>query len=46
MSEIRAVIFDCYTTLIDIKTNERKEEVFGYLSLYLQYYGASISARP
>jgi putative hydrolase of the HAD superfamily len=44
MSEIRAVIFDCYTTLIDIKTNERKEEAFGYLSLYLQYYGASISA--
>jgi putative hydrolase of the HAD superfamily len=38
----RAVIFDCYSTLIDIKTNEEKEEVSHYLSLYLQYYGANI----
>ncbi len=44
MSKIRAVIFDCYSTLIDIRTNERKEEVFKYLSLYLQYYGARIDA--
>ena len=43
MSEIRAVIFDCYSTLIDIKTNEKKEEIFDYLSLYLQYYGANVS---
>jgi putative hydrolase of the HAD superfamily len=42
MSKIRAVIFDCYSTLIDIKTNEEKGEVFHYLSLYLQYYGAKI----
>jgi putative hydrolase of the HAD superfamily len=41
--KIRAVIFDCYSTLIDIKTNEAKEEIFRYLSLYLQYYGANIS---
>jgi len=41
--KIRAVIFDCYSTLIDIKTNETKEEIFRYLSLYLQYYGANIS---
>jgi putative hydrolase of the HAD superfamily len=44
MSKIRAVIFDCYSTLIDIRTNERKEEVSKYLSLYLQYYGARIDA--
>jgi len=44
MSKIQAVIFDCYSTLIDIRTNERKEEVFRYLSLYLQYYGARIDA--
>jgi putative hydrolase of the HAD superfamily len=44
MSKIRAVIFDCYSTLIDIKTNEKKEEIFNYLSLYLQYYGAKIDA--
>ena len=43
MSKIRAVIFDCYSTLIDIKTNEGKEEVFRYLALYLQYYGINIS---
>jgi len=36
------VIFDCYSTLIDIKTDESKKEVFDYLSLYLRYYGASI----
>jgi putative hydrolase of the HAD superfamily len=44
MSKIRAVIFDCYSTLIDIKTNEEKGEVFHYLSLYLQYYGAKMNA--
>ena len=44
MSKIRAVIFDCYSTLIDIKTDEEKEEVFHYLSLYLQYYGAKMNA--
>jgi putative hydrolase of the HAD superfamily len=42
MSRIRAVIFDCYGTLIDIKTDEGKDEIFYYLSLYLQYYGATI----
>lgn len=45
MSKVRAIIFDCYSTLIDIKTNEQKEEIFHYLSLYLQYYGAKIDAR-
>jgi putative hydrolase of the HAD superfamily len=44
MSKIRAVIFDCYGTLVDIYTNEGKEEVFQYLSRYLQYYGATIGA--
>jgi putative hydrolase of the HAD superfamily len=41
---IRAVIFDCYSTLIDIKTNEEKDEVYNYLSLYLQYYGTKLDA--
>jgi len=44
MPEIRAVIFDCYSTLIDIRTDENKEEVFHYLSLYLQYYGVKTDA--
>ena len=42
MPKTRAVIFDCYSTLVDVKTNEEKEEVFRYLSLYLRYYGANI----
>ncbi|MBN1455135.1 MAG: HAD family hydrolase [Methanomicrobia archaeon] len=44
MSKIRAVIFDCYGTLVDIKTDEEKDEVFNYVSLYLQYYGGTIDA--
>jgi len=44
MPRIRAVVFDCYSTLIDIKTDEQKDEIFHYLSLYLQYYGAKIDA--
>jgi len=44
MPKLRAIIFDCYSTLIDIRTNEQKKEIFDYLSLYLQYYGAKIGA--
>lgn len=45
MSKIRAIIFDCYSTLIDIWTDESKDELFHYLSLYLQYYGVKTDAR-
>jgi putative hydrolase of the HAD superfamily len=41
----RAVIFDCYNTLVDIRTDERKAGVLRDLSLYMQYYGANISER-
>lgn len=44
MSQIRAVIFDCYGTLVDIRTDENKPEIFNYISLYLQYYGGTIDA--
>jgi len=44
MPKIRAVIFDCYSTLIDIKTNEQKDEIFNTLSRYLEYYGLKINA--
>ena len=40
MPGIRAVIFDCYGTLVDILTNEGKDEVFSQLSNYLHYYGS------
>ena len=45
MPRIRAVIFDCYRTLVDIRTDESKLEVFRYLSQYLQYYGADVNER-
>ena len=44
MSKIRAIIFDCYSTLIDIRTDEGKDDIFDYLSLYLQYYGVKTDA--
>ena len=44
MSKVRAIIFDCYSTLIDIKTDEGKDELFHYLSIYLQYYGVKTDA--
>jgi putative hydrolase of the HAD superfamily len=43
MPRIRAVIFDYYNTLIDIRTDEEKPEVFHFLSLYLQYYGLNMN---
>ena len=44
MPKIRAIVFDHYGTLVDIRTNEDKPEIFQYLALYLQYYGADIEA--
>ena len=44
MPEIRTIVFDCYSTLIDIRTNEEKDEIFHRLALYLQYYGANITS--
>ena len=37
MSEIRAVLFDMYGTLVDIKTNEHRNDVFDSLSKFLEY---------
>lgn len=45
MSKIQAIIFDLYGTLVDIATNEDKKEIFDYLSLYFQYYGANITGK-
>ncbi len=45
MLEIRGVIFDLYSTLIDVQTDEGKEEVFNYLSSYMQYYGARMGGQ-
>ncbi|MBE0481618.1 MAG: HAD family hydrolase [Dehalococcoidia bacterium] len=42
MPQVGAVIFDCYGTLIDVRTDESKPEIYRFLSAYLQYYGISI----
>jgi putative hydrolase of the HAD superfamily len=44
MSKIRAVVFDCYGTLVDILTDEGKRSIFDHLSLYLRYFGANINS--
>jgi putative hydrolase of the HAD superfamily len=43
MPKIRAVVFDCYGTLVDIITDEGKNAIFDHLSLYLHYYGANVN---
>jgi len=42
--EIKAVVSDIYTTLIDIKTDEDDEDVYGRLAGYLKYQGVYLSA--
>jgi len=42
--KIQAIIFDLYGTLIDVSTNEDKNEIFDFLSVYLQYYDINISS--
>jgi putative hydrolase of the HAD superfamily len=42
--KIQAIVFDLYGTLIDISTNEDKNELYNFLSLYLQYYDINIPA--
>ncbi|MFH1008225.1 MAG: HAD family hydrolase [Candidatus Latescibacterota bacterium] len=46
MAELRAVLFDVYGTLIDIKTDEHRDDVFESLSRFLEYRRVSISAQP
>lgn len=43
MPKIQAIVFDLYGTLVDIETDEEKNEIFDRLALLLQYYGASIN---
>ena len=43
MSRIRALVFDLYGTLIDIQTNEWKDEIFRFISRFLGYYGMEIT---
>ncbi len=37
MEHIRVILFDMYGTLVDIKTNEHRDDVFDSLSRFLEY---------
>ncbi|APH39728.1 HAD family hydrolase [Methanohalophilus halophilus] len=43
--EIRGLVFDCYKTLIDIKTKEESHSTNEAVSNWLRYQGVSISAQ-
>jgi putative hydrolase of the HAD superfamily len=45
MSNIKAVLFDMYGTLVDIKTNEHDDGVFDSLSRFLEYRRVFISGK-
>ena len=45
MAKLRAVLFDLYGTLIDIKTDENRSEVFEALSRFLEYRRVFISGK-
>ncbi|NPV63694.1 MAG: HAD family hydrolase [Methanotrichaceae archaeon] len=40
---VKGVLFDCYNTLIDIKTNERDIKSYEPVSKWLKYHGVNIS---
>lgn len=44
MPKIQAIVFDLYGTLVDINTDEDKNEIYNFLSLYLQYYDININS--
>ena len=45
MPKLRAVLFDIYGTLIDIKTNEHRDDTFEALSRFLEYRRVFIPGR-
>jgi len=45
MPTIRAVLFDIYGTLVDIKTDEHRDDVFDSLSRFLEYRRVFIQGR-
>jgi putative hydrolase of the HAD superfamily len=44
MNGVKGVMFDCYKTLIDIKTDENSISTYQPVSRWLMYYGVNISA--
>lgn len=45
MTKLRAIFFDLYGTLIDIKTDEHREDAFEALSRFLEYRRVFISGK-
>ena len=45
MTNINAVLFDMYGTLVDIKTNEHDDDLFDLLSRFLEYRRVFISGK-
>ena len=45
MPELRAVLFDMYGTLVDIKTDENRDDVFDSLGRFLEYRRVFISGQ-
>ena len=41
---IKAILFDYYLTIVDIKTDERKDHLWQVLASFLQYRGAAVEA--
>src|SRR5271166_6601775 len=41
---IKAILFDFYLTIVDIKTDERKDHLWQVLASFLQYRGAAVKA--
>jgi putative hydrolase of the HAD superfamily len=44
MPEVEAILFDLYGTLVDVSTDESKNEIFNFLSEYLRYYDVKIES--
>lgn len=44
LSGVKGVMFDCYKTLVDIKTEENSARTFEPVSGWLMYHGVNISA--
>ena len=42
---VKGVMFDCYKTLIDIKTDERDLKTYEPVSRWLMYHGVNLSPR-
>jgi len=45
MSDLKVILFDIYGTLVDIKTNEHRDDIFDDLSRFLEYRRVFVSGQ-